>query len=460
MENYSRLLTDKELSIYSLEHIFSMCSSWYDEGMNNTIATFDLLVRDMPKHRNFLLAGGLEAIINYLIGLSYDEGQIKYLLDEKRISANFADYLRKFSFSGDVYAMPEGTVYFPGEPMVRTTAPLVEANLITDILISLATIDTMLLSKLARVRIAGRDKRIGVGFVRSQGIDAGWRAGRNSYFFENMGVSNAAMSKRLKTKSLAVIVAHHAYIKSFPSEIIAMRTIANKFPGVASLMIDTYDIDQGIENAIKVAKELKQQGKELGGITVDSGNLAAIAKKVRRKFDTAGFNKVKISVASNLNEYKIDKMLKGGVPADSFLVVTEVITSADAPTLETVYKVCMLEKKGEITYTAKFSPGKLSLPGKKQVFRIIKNGKIKKDIIGLEDESLGNPLLIPVIRKGKQVYKVPSLEESRTYTTNQLASLPDFYKDIYSDRSSPLSISKKVKDLLETVRKQHNAHKE
>lgn len=460
MQKYPRLITDEELSIYSLEHIFSMCSSWYDEGMNDTIATFDLMVRDKPRHRSFLLAGGLEAIINYLTNLSYNKEQIKYLLDEKRISKNFANYLSKFSFSGDVQAMPEGTIYFPGEPLVRITAPLVEANLITDVLISLATIDTMLLSKLARVRIAGRDRRIGVGFVRAQGIDAGWRAGRNSYFFENMGISNVAISKRLRVKSLAVIVAHHAYIKSFPSEIIAMRTIVNNFPGVVSVMIDTYDTDKGIENAIKVAKELKQQGKSLGGITIDSGDLLSIAKKVRRKLDNAGFKEVKISVASNLNEYKIDEMMKKGIPADHFLVVTEVITSADSPTLETVYKICMLEKKGEITYTAKFSPGKLSLPGKKQVFRVFEDGKIKKDIIGLEEEKLGEPLLIPVIKKGKQIYKIPSLKEYSIYTTKQLSTLSGSYKDIYSDKSAPLEVSKKVKDLLEKVRKQHNASKE
>ena len=172
--NNSRLINDSELPWFCLEHHFGMGSIFLNEGKENLIATFDLLVREAP-HRNFLLMGGLEAIINFIKNLHYDDPMITHLLKSKRISDKFAKYLNTLTFSGDIYALPEGTVHFPGEPMLRVTAPIIEANLITDQLIALANIDTLLLSKLARVRIAAEDKRCGMGFVHAQGIDAAWR---------------------------------------------------------------------------------------------------------------------------------------------------------------------------------------------------------------------------------------------------------------------------------------------
>lgn len=453
----TRLLKDEELSLYSLEHIFCMCSIFYEQGMSDIITTFDLYIRDLPPHRNFLIAGGLEAIVDYLTNLKFTEDQVQYLLDSDRISENFANYLRNFSFSGTVYALPEGTVHFPGEILVRVTAPIIEANLITDALMSLAVIDTMLLTKLARVRMAAKDKRLGMGFVRAQGIDAGWRTARNAYMFENMGMSNAACTKRLGQKSLSVIVAHHAFIKSFSDELTAMRQLAGRFPNSASVMIDTYDIKQGIANAMTVAKELKVKGQTLGGIVIDSGDVLEIARYARKTMDEAGFPEIKITIAGNLDEYKISHLMDENVPVDTFLVVTDVITSADAPKLEMVYKMAQMEDRGEIRYTAKFSTGKISLPGIKQIYRKLENGKISEDIIGLEDENLGEALLVEIIKHGKLVYKMPSMEESRSYITKQLELLPESYKDIFNESSPPTKISEKATSLLEHVRQKHNA---
>ncbi|MFH0829248.1 MAG: nicotinate phosphoribosyltransferase [Candidatus Kerfeldbacteria bacterium] len=440
---------------FGLEHQFGVGTIFFNEGMEHLIATCDLLIRDAPK-RNFLVTGGLEAIIGFIKNLRYDEALIKHLLDAKQINKKFADYLRNFSFSGDIDALPEGTVHFPGEPIVRVTAPIIEANLITDQLIALSNIDTLLLSKLARVRIAAKDIRCGVGFVRAQGIDAGWRAGRNALFFDHMGFSNAVTAMRMNLVSEAsTFNANHAFVKSFNTELEAFRASVRHFPDIISPMVDTYGIEQGVANVITVAHEMKQRGKHLKDVTVDSGDLLKNAMYVRKKLDEAGHTQTTISVASNLDEYKISRLIEQGIPADIFLVVTEVVTSADAPKLETVYKLAQIEDGNTIRYTAKFSANKVSLPGKKQVFRIVKDGLIEKDIIGLENEDLGTPLLVPVFRKGKLVYRLPSIEKRRQYTMGQLSLLPEQLKDIFHEHPAPLEISKKVTDLLERLRSQH-----
>lgn len=454
--NNQRLIDDSELPGFCLEHNFGLGSIFLAEGMKDLTATFDLYIRDLPQHRNFLVAGGLEAIIGFIKNLHYDKKLIKHLVKSKRISKNFAEYLENFSFSGDIYALPEGTIHFPGTPLVRITAPIIEANLITDQLIALANIDSLLLTKLARVRLAAKNIKCSIGFVRAQGIDAGWRAARNSTFFENMGFNNVSAALRLGLKATAsAFNANHAYVKSFETELESFRAAARIFPDAIAPMFDTYSIEQGIDNAIKVADELKSKGKQLASVVVDSGDLLEVAKYARKKLNKAGHKKTKIAVASNLDEYKIANFIKSNIPADMFLLVTEIVTSADAPKLEMVYKVAQIESDESVRYTAKFSPNKLSLPGKKQVYRKLKNGVIEKDIIGIENEKLGNPLLIPIFKKGKLVYKIPTIEENREYMMKQLAILPTKYKDIFKEYKLPIEVSKEVKKLLNVVKSQH-----
>lgn len=235
-----------------------------------------------------------------------------------------------------------------------------------------------------------------------------------------------------------------------------MRAAAHNFPEAIAPMIDTYEVKQGLTNVIKVADELKANGQQLTSIVVDSGDLLKIAKYARQKLDRAGHKKTKIAVSSNLDEYKIDRFLKAGMPADMFLLVTEIVTSADSPKLETVYKVAQIEDGGKVRYTAKFSLGKLSLPGKKQIYRKSFHGKIKKDIIGLEGENnLGQPLLVPIFKKGKLVYQLPTNNEQKDYVVEQLAQLPEKYKNIFKEYKPPLEISEKIKQLLELVRSRH-----
>jgi len=446
-----------ELSGFCLEHHFGLSSILLAEGMQNLVVTCDLLIRDFPPHRNFLMAGGLERVIDFLENIKYSDKLIKHLLKNKLVSPQFTKYLKDFSFSGDVHALPEGTVHFPGEPMIRVTAPIIESNLITDQLIALVNIDTLLLSKLARVKLAAGEKmKCNVGFVRAQGIDAGWRATRNSRFFDDMGHCHVSSSLKLGIESGAgVLNANHAFIKSFPTELEALRAAVRSFPDTIAPMVDTYEVKQGIRNAITIADELKKYGKHLPNIVIDSGDFLALSKYARRELDKAGHQDTEITIAGNLDEYKISKLIKAGIPADRCLMVTEVVTSADAPKLEVVYKMAEIKDESSTRYTAKLSSGKVSLPGKKQVFRQFKNGKIKKDTIGLDDEKHGQPLLVPIFKKGQLVYKIPTIEKQRQYTRQQLAQLPANLKDIFKEYKSPVVVSKKIQALLEKVRSQH-----
>lgn len=452
-----RLITDLELPGFCLEHHFGLGSIFLEEGMAHMIATCDLYIREAP-HRNFLIAGGLEAIIDFIKNLKYDDTLIQHLLKAKQITKKFADYLKNFSFSGDIYALPEGAVHFPGEPLLRVTAPIIEAHLITDQLIALANIDTLLLTKLARIRIAAKNVKCSIGFVRAQGIDAGWRAVRNSMFFDNMGFNNVSAALRLSLKATAsAFNANHAFIKSFSTELDALRAAAKHFPDAIAPMFDTYGIESGMKNVITIADELKSKGRQLASVVVDSGDLFKTAKYARRVLDKAGHTDTKIAVASNLDEYKISKFIKAGIPANMFLLVTEVVTSADAPKLETVYKVAQIEDKDKIRYTAKFSPGKLSWPGKKQIFRTLKNGVIERDIIGLSDEALGQPLMVPIFENEKLVYNVPPIADRKKYTMEQISQLPKNLCDIFDEHKPPLEISDKIQKLLGKVKKEHNS---
>lgn len=457
MDMDRRFIIDEELPVFCLDHHFTLSSVFLAEGMRDTVATCDLFVRDMPINRNFLVAGGLEAIVQFIQRLHYTDDQIEYLLKFNRISPEFADYLRNFSFSGDIEAMPEGTIHFPGEPLFRITAPIIETVLITDQLISLATADTLFLTKLARLQLATNGTICSLGTVRAQGIDSSWRAIRNSQFFDDIGFANVASGIRMNLPSAQSLNANHAFIKAFPTEIEAMRAVARHFSDILTVMVDTYNFDQGIEDVIKVADELREQGKQLLGAMIDSGDIGELTRIARERFDQAGHPELKIVLAGNLDEYKIFELKKKGVKADVFAIVTEIVTCADSPKLEMVYKMAQLEKNGVESYTAKFAPGKKSLPGKKQVFRKYADGIIEKDFIGLEVEDLGQKLLVPIFRQGKLIYTFPSIEDRKTYVRGQLKSLLDETKSLFVESEPPVEVSEQIKTLVEEVRSRHHA---
>lgn len=426
--------------------------------MNKNVATFDLVVRSMPRNRNFLLMGGTEEIVKEILNWRYTKSEIKYLLRNKIITPNFAKYLQGFRFTGDLYALPEGTVFFRGEPVVRITAPLMEANLLTMFLNNAFTSNTIFLSKAVRGVIAAKDKKfLAQASLRAQSHESAFKFGRAVYISGGYGANTIPSFCRKYNLPfvLASLKAYHAVIKSFPTEIEAMRKIAELFPDMMDLMVDTYDFEKGIRNAIIVATELKKKGNSIKGITIDSGNLYKRSVKARKLLDRAGLNDVEITVASNLDEWKIADLLDKNAPIDKFMVITEMISSCDAPSLEAVYKLAELQNGNIIIPRAKLTPGKISYPGKKQLFRVYNNGRMQMDIVGLEVESLGTPLLKRMIEKGNLVSDLPTLDEIRNYAQEQLAELPTRLLSIKKCYSYRVEKSSKLKLLMRSCRAKH-----
>jgi nicotinate phosphoribosyltransferase len=457
----THLFTPEDLHLTELIQIFSACEMWYYTGMKDAVATFDLLIRDAPK-RNFLLFAGLEEVVKGISEWKYTKEEVDYLLKYKRVTPEFGKYMRKLRFTGDVYAMPEGTVFFPGEPVIRITAPIIEANMFTFFLLEAVTSNTIFLSKVIRPVIAAQPKKVlGGGTVRTHAFEATMKGRRAAHLCGVGGDSDLIGFKRKFNLPCHDIFrnAFHAFISSYPSELEAMRTACKFSNGKTSLMVDTYDFVQGVKNAVKVAKELEQQGKHLHGITVDSGDLLKNTKLARRMLDKAGLDYVKITVASNLDEYKINDLMKKKIPADAFLVGTEISTVADNPRLEVVYKIAEIRHKGNVKNLAKFSSGKESYPGRKQVFRVIKKGKFVKDILGLEDEKFGQPLLVPILKKGKLVYDLPTLSQIRTHLWSQVSQLPKKYLSVEKEYRYSLEISPTLKKMFEKVKQERVSKK-
>lgn len=427
--------------------------------MNNQIATFDLIIRDMPPHRNFLLFSGLEEIIEEVRKWQYSDEEIQSLLNDQIITEKFAKYLKTFKFTGTIYAMKEGTVFFPGETVVRVTAPIIEANLLTMFLMNAVTGNTKFLSKVIRAVIAADQKAcLGVAGLRADSFESAMKCARSAYIAGAVGNSVQSFSRKFHlAKVQPVTVAYHAVIKSFPTEIEAMRNMSELFKGKISLMVDTYEFTQGVKNAIAVANELKRKGVNLYGIIIDSGDLLKLSIRARKMLDNAGLKNVKITVASNLDEYKIKDFVEKNIPADAFLIATEAVAVPDAPKLETVYKLSEIRRKNKIIYCAKFSPGKESYPARKQVFRIInKNGLFRKDIIGIENENFGHPLLVPVIKNGTVVYQLPNLDEIKEFVKYQVNKLPRKLTAIDKQHNYQVEISETLRRLYKKLQRDHS----
>jgi len=454
----THLFVPEDQHLFELSQIFTACSVWLEKNMQNKIATFDVIVRDMP-HRNFLVFSGLEQVIVALKEWRYSKKEISQLKKFGLLTPKLESYLKRFRFSGDVFAMPEGTIFFPGEPVIRVTAPLLEANLITMLLINVVCSNTLFTSKAVRCVIAAKPKKcIGITGIRSHGLESAMECYRSSYIAGTTGTASIpgfAAKYNLKYEK-ALTNAYHALISSFPSELEAMQSVCRMFGGIVSLMVDTYCFEKGMQNAILAGKDLKIGGKRLHGIMIDSGDLLERARKARKMLDSAGLNETNIVVGGNLEEKSVLALNKKKIPADGFLVCTEAANVTDAPKLEVVYKLAQLEEGKKTRYAAKFSAGKQSYPGKKQVFRLFKKGRMHNDIIGLHDEKIGKPLLVRVIKKGKIVYGFPSLDKIRGFVKKQLdRQLPKKLLSIDRQFSYPVKTSAKIKKLFNQLKKEH-----
>jgi len=412
-------------------------------------ATFDLFVRTLPQSRSYLMAAGLEDIANYVRNLRFNYEEISYLRKQNLFSRDFMEYLKKFRFKGDIWAIPEGEIFFADEPVLRVTAPVIEAQIIESFLLNTINLQTMIASKAARVISASAGKGVyDFSLRRTQGSDAAIKAARSSYIAGFNGTSNVLAGKLYRIPIAGTMA--HSFVMAFKQELDSFLAYSSTFPDKTILLVDTYNTRKGIENAVKIGRYLKEKGCRLLGIRLDSGDIVAWSKLARRMLDRASLSFVKIFASGNLDEFRIRELLGLGAKVDNFGVGTHMGTSIDAPCLDVIYKISEItDENGKFLPTMKLSKAKVTYPGRKQVFRILdKRQRFVKDVLGLEKERIkGRPLLIKVIDKGKLVYKLPTLNKIRDFARVNLARLPAALKEVYPKYKYPVVISKGLRKL-------------
>ena len=455
MKTYLGHLKEENMSLFTDFYELTMCAAYFD-NRNFENATFDLFIRRLPENRSYFLFAGLEEALNYLQTIKFTEGHLAYLRTQG-FKEDFLNYLRDFMFTGEVWAVPEGTLVFPNEPLLRITAPIIEAQLVETFLLNSINFQTMIATKASRVVHAAEGRAvIEFGLRREPGIDGGMKVARSSYIAGCMGTSNVLAGMTYGIPVFGTMA--HSFIMSYPKEIDAFRAFAKTFPDKSTLLIDTYDDVAGAEKAVVVAKELEAKGIRLGGVRIDSGNLVESSKRVRKILDSNNLQFAKIFVSGDLDEYRIAELLKAGAPIDAFGVGTKMGTSADRPYLDGIYKLCETQSEdGKFTPIMKLSKDKITLPGRKQVYRFTDSNRFfKKDVITLADETAdgGEPLLIKVMEKGKLTYKLPTLEQIRSYATENMAKLPQKYKALTNAPAYPVEVSQKLRNLTATLKAQ------
>lgn len=445
-------ISKEDLSLFTTGSRFSLASIFLKEGMENIQATFDLLVRDLPSTRNFLVFAGLEQVVSYLQNLKFNKEQLAWLKSQFNFSPAEIKYLKNFKFSGDMWAMPEGTIFFPHEPIIRITAPIIEAQLIEMFLINAIYLQTVLASKISRFVIAANGKQVTVGYNRSYGMDAAMKSCRINQMFGN---GQGLVLYNFKNNSHAFGAGtYHYFITAFDQEVEAMRAYLKHMKGKGYVLIDTYNSIGGIKNFIKVAKELERDGIRATGIQLDSGDIYKLSVIARKMLDQAGLNHAEIFAIGNLDEWKVTALEKKKAPIDDYAGTTELLTPTDAPTLELVYKLSEIKKGKIILPKMKTSTQKISLPGRKQVFRMSKNNKYIGDIIGLEPEkSSGKKMLLPIIKNGKVVYHLPDIQKIRKHFFREKEKFSPAMFDLDKKFKYPVKISDKLQELTEETKK-------
>lgn len=428
----------------------------YFHYKSGQLATFDLFVREMPAHRRYLVAAGLEDILLYISRLRFDRADLGYLKSRKIFSADFLEYLKDFRFRGDIWAMPEGTVFFPGEPVVRVTAPIIQAQIIESFLLNTINLQTMIASKASRVVSAARGKGVyDFSLRRTHGRDAGIKAARCSYIAGCRG-SSCVLAGKLYQIPVAGTMAH-SFIMSFKQELDSFLAYSTTFPDKTILLVDTYNTKKGIKNAVTIGLYLKDSGHRLQGIRLDSGDIVSLSKFARKALDKAGLRFVKIFASGNLDEYRIKAILARGGCVDNFGVGTHMGASIDAPSLDVIYKISeVTDEEGKFLPAMKLSKDKVTYPGRKQVFRVSdRRGRFVKDILGLEDEKISaRPLLKKVVSGGRVIYNLPSLDRTRAYLSKSLSCFAGRLKELYSPYKYPVIVSRKLEKLKQNLSSQ------
>ena len=418
------LLTAAETGLLTDQYELAMAASYHRRGMNQD-AIFELFARRLPAHRTWLLAAGLGPALRLVRELRFSEPELAYL-GSIGFADDFLDYLSRFRFTGDVHAIPEGTVCFANEPLLRVTGPRIEAQLLETLLLNQVNFQTMVATKAARVVLAAGGGRPGAGDAvidfsprRDHGIDAAMKVARSSAVAGAGGTSNVAAAMRYGLRPVGTMA--HSYVMSFEREEDAFRAFLADFSHNTVLLVDTYDTLRGVRNAIAAARDT---GIALRGVRLDSGDLLELSREARKMLDEAGMEEAIIVASGDLQEQRIAELVAAGAPIDRWGVGTELGTSRDSPVVNGVYKLVADRADGAWRGVWKRSPGKATHPGPKQVYRVYDGDTMAGDVIATQDESPGGePLLADAMRAG-EIVREETLDEIRDRTASQLAALP------------------------------------
>ena len=424
----------------------------YAAGSMNQTAVFELFFRKMPESRGFVLAAGLADVLDYLESFRFTPGDIDYLAGLDLFPDDFLDLLRGLRFTGDVLAVPEGAAVFPNEPLVQVSAPILQAQIVETFLLNQVNFQSIAASKAARVVLAAKGRAVvDFGSRRAHGADAALKVARATYLAGGAGTSNVLAGKLYGVPVLGTMA--HSYVQAHDSEYGAFVEFARFFPET-TLLVDTYDTLEGVEQVIRLAQELKGKFK-VRSIRLDSGDLASLARTSREMLDRAGLTQVRIFASSELDEHRIEELLRQGAPIDGFGVGTRLAVSPDAPELDMVYK--LVEYAGKPR--TKLSSAKVMYPGRKQVRRFMENGLIFRDLVCRHDEDPGGePLLREVLREGRRTPAGrETLKDCRERAKAQLACLPGSLRTLDKSVSPYLvEISEGLKQDLDRIQAVHS----
>lgn len=473
-------MNKQDLTLLTDLYELTMMQGYYKKGQHETVV-FDVFYRHNPCGNGYSVCAGLDQVIDYIKNLNFTYEDVDYLRSLHIFDDDFLQYLSGFHFTGDIYAIPEGSVVFPKEPLLKVIAPIMEAQLVETTILNLINHQSLIATKTSRVVYAADgDGIMEFGLRRAQGPDAGLYGARAAIIGGCVGTSNVLAGQLF---DVPVMGTHaHSWIMTFPDEYTAFKYYAELYPDNCTLLVDTYDtLKSGVPNAIRVFKELRDEGLHPRkiGIRLDSGDLAYLSKKARAMLDDAGFPEAIISASSDLDENLIQSLKLQGAPITSWGVGTKLITSSDCPAFGGVYKLAAAKHQGEKDFTAKIkiseNPAKVTNPGNKTVYRIYDKttGKIRADLICLTDEVYSSKedlvifdpiatwkkstiiggtytlreLLVPVFLKGQCVYENPSAMEIRDYCTGELNTLWDETRRLVNPQNVYVDLSKPLYDL-------------
>jgi nicotinate phosphoribosyltransferase len=430
----------------------TMNAGYLDSNKNKDMATFDLFIRNLPKDWGYYIANGIEDAIDYITNIHFSKEDIRYLRSLGRFNENYLKTLSAFRFEGEIYAPKEGTPVFPNEPIFRVTSKREQAQFVETTLLNMINFQTMIASKASRIVTAAFPAEVyDFGLRRAQEEDAAMKGTRACYLAGAVATSNVKAGKEYGIKVGGTMA--HSFVMAFDDELDAFRAYAKTFPTYPVLLIDTYDTINGAKNAIIIAKELEASGKKLGAVRLDSGDLEKLSKRVRSILDDANLGYVNVVASNDLNEYKIESLVKNNAPISSYGVGTEMLTAKPVAAIPGVYKLVEDESGARI----KLSEGKKTLPGKKQVYRQYgPDGLYLNDIITLDEEKIeGRPILEQVVKNGERTRERPSLDESRKYCISEISRLPDYLKKTSVIGQYPVNISKGLSILVDSLTRKY-----